>query len=229
MDDNGESVQSFTCKVSVLGDNNTGKSTLISKRVGDLVPPPKSATPAINIKSETLDVTDMVLKVQYLDAKGDKELMKLTCKYCSGTAGVIYVFDVGDARSFMGIQQWITEYEKHKKNIRVLVGNKCDTTHRQVSAAEAEDFAAMRDMRYFETSATTDIGIDDPFDNLIELMIESAEAKGQKKEVKGALSFGNTVVEADPDQDVVLDLNDEVTFAKGDLTTTVNWLIKKDK
>ena len=41
----------------------------------------------------------MVVKVQYLDTKGDKEelreriRMRMTCKYCEGSAAVVYVFD----------------------------------------------------------------------------------------------------------------------------------------
>eukprot|EP00026_Physarum_polycephalum_P014371 Phypoly_transcript_14877.p1 GENE.Phypoly_transcript_14877~~Phypoly_transcript_14877.p1 ORF type:complete len:221 (+),score=42.82 Phypoly_transcript_14877:96-758(+) len=220
MDVNAET-QSFIFKVSVLGDSNAGKSTLVGKRV-NAVGLPKGLPPAIHIKSETLELGDMVVKVQYLDTKGDREMMKLTCKYCAGTAGVIYVFDVGDARSFVNVQQWISEYEKHKKNVRILVGNKNDTTHRQVSAAEALDFAAVRDMRYFETSATGNIGIDDPFDYLIEAVLEDAESKGHKKDVHGALSFGNNVV----DHEVAIDLNDVVSFKEKEVTTKVDWLHK---
>ncbi len=38
-------------------------------------------------------MNDTVIEVQYFDACGDREYMRLTCKYCSGTAGAVFVFD----------------------------------------------------------------------------------------------------------------------------------------
>lgn len=81
---------------------------------------------------------------------------------------LLMVLLVGKLDSLLSLHDWIGEHEKTRKSMKVLVGNKSGrisprtqsipncmidipSSSRQVTRAEAEDFAAKRGMTYFET------------------------------------------------------------------------------
>ena len=76
------------------------------------------------------------------------------------------VFDVTDRDSFVSIESWLAEIEKHAASSvnKVLIGNKCDLTYeRKVTKEEAAAFAKRQGMKYLETSAKTCANVHDAF------------------------------------------------------------------
>eukprot|EP01111_Echinosteliopsis_oligospora_P014014 TRINITY_DN5188_c0_g1_i2.p1 TRINITY_DN5188_c0_g1~~TRINITY_DN5188_c0_g1_i2.p1 ORF type:complete len:247 (+),score=43.88 TRINITY_DN5188_c0_g1_i2:54-743(+) len=218
-----EKPANLTFKVSVLGDNGVGKSCMLQRRVFEEVTlMSASNTPAIYLISEPFDVDGTVVTVQYFDACGDKDLQPITCKYCSGTAGCIFMFDVGSKASFDGVRSWMEQFVNARNTVVVLIGNKCDTQMREVDVTDAEAFASQLNIRYFETSATEGTGIDEPFEYLVESIMESA--KNPQKNIKGGISFGRGAM-ADPDlKRIMAALNDAPGYKQSDVTNTVDWL-----
>ena len=63
----------------------------------------------------------------------------------------------------------------------ILVGNKSDLSEqRQVSAAEASDFANQHDMPYFETSAKVRINVEDAIFELVRIVALSQPLGGAR-------------------------------------------------
>ena len=88
------------------------------------------------------------------------------------------VYDLTDAESFTGVQKWINEIQNHCEDVpRVLVGNKVDSPNRVVEKngkeanhlrsaifeLDAEMYAQQQNIKYFETSAKSNIGVEEMF------------------------------------------------------------------
>ena len=86
-------------------------------------------------------------------------------------AFVFLLFDVSDRSSFENLEDYIGHYPmKNHSDIRMLyiIGNKTDKEIREVSKNEAEEFANIYDLCYFEVSVKENKGIDDIFNKALE-------------------------------------------------------------
>lgn len=87
---------------------------------------------------------------------------------------MIIVFDVTNRNSFMKVQDWIESvFDNTDKTISmILVGNKIDKP-RDVSTQEGKKMADAYKIKYFETSAKDNIGIDESMLEIITLVVNS--------------------------------------------------------
>jgi len=75
--------------------------------------------------------------------------------YYKGAHAVILVYDISNKQSFIDIDHWLFDIEKHSdKNVtKLLVGNKKDLEdQRQVSYEEGQNYAHQLKVSFFETS-----------------------------------------------------------------------------
>jgi small GTP-binding protein len=174
----------FLIKVSVVGDSGVGKSALLraeealdgdfggaragggGKRAGgagiggpSVVFAPEAdpvGSPSIHFKTRDYNLNGFAYKVQYWDCPGSERYAALTTKYCSGSAGIVFVFDLTNMKSFKRVIEWIEQLEAANPRARkVLVGNKDSSiaAPRQVSRQLAEQLAQNFGLLYFETDA----------------------------------------------------------------------------
>lgn len=90
----------------------------------------------------------------------------IASSYYRGAHGIIVVYDITDAETFVNVKQWLGEIEKHgTEGVRtLLVGNKSDLEDkRAVSYEEAKAFADEHGMPFLETSAKDDEGVGEAF------------------------------------------------------------------
>ena len=90
----------------------------------------------------------------------------MTASYYRGAHGIIIVYDVTDRETFDNVKQWMNEIERFANDnvCKVLVGNKVDLVEkRQVSKQDGEDLAKQYDIPYIETSAKSNISVEDSF------------------------------------------------------------------
>ena len=121
-------------------------------------------------KEETIG--DKIVKIKLWDSAGQEKYHTLTHNYYKKCDGIIIVFDVSNKESFDKINYWVKSIHDNKdstKNIKqVIVGNKIDLENeRQISKEEAEKMASSYSLKYFETSAKENIGINEFMLNLI--------------------------------------------------------------
>jgi small GTP-binding protein len=69
--------------------------------------------------------------------------------------GVILVFDLTERRSFDDLNRWLTDIHQlcDPNAVTTLIGNKVDLKNRAITTGEAEGFAQLHQLTYFETSA----------------------------------------------------------------------------
>ena len=118
------------------------------------------------------------IKLQIWDTAGQERFRTITSSYYRGAHGIIIVYDVTDRASFVNVQQWINEIDRHAGEScqKLLIGNKCDlqTTgsggtggstggKRQVSSKEGREFADIAGIEFLETSAKTAVNVEQAF------------------------------------------------------------------
>lgn len=86
--------------------------------------------------------------------------------YHRAANAVLLIFDLTKYETFTHIKSVLQEFRRHSNEnvVLVLVGNKIDIVNRrEVSADEAQKYAALIGASYHETSALQNIGIDQVF------------------------------------------------------------------
>lgn len=75
------------------------------------------------------------------------------------------MYDVADQTSFQNIRQWLQEIERYAgDNVgRIIVGNKCDLAQRNVTTAQAKEFADGLGLPHVETSAKENTRVEEAF------------------------------------------------------------------
>lgn len=170
----------FSFKVAIVGNSGVGKTTLLDgeytrhsqDRQADNPLLPRGPSVSLSFKAKFYEVENYTYRVQYWDCPGANRFMRLTSRYCAGAAGVIFVFDVNDRKSFTNLDTWIKEVEKYSSVAKVVVGNKVGSDEeREVSKEEAEQFAAARDLVYIETNAISGHGCPSVFQSIFALVL----------------------------------------------------------
>ena len=95
------------------------------------------------------------------------------------------VFSVVDEKSFKQIDYWLDsireETDIHKKVI-YLVGNKIDLDKREVSNEDAVNYAKLRQIKYYETSAKTGFAVNQVFNKIFQDIYDLFKEKELNKE-----------------------------------------------
>ena len=117
-------------------------------------------------KEEKID--DKIVRVKIWDTAGQEKFKSLTRNFYKNSHGVIICYDVTNRQSFENIETWVDSIKDNSaSNIKmVLVGNKIDL-EREVTTEEGERLAQYYHVPFFETSAKTNIGINECFLKLI--------------------------------------------------------------
>jgi Ras-related protein Rab-1A len=167
-------ITKLSWKICVIGDEGTGKTSLIRRFVSQKYDTDYIPTIGMNI---SVYVTKIQLKNHVIDARysiwdlaGQRTFQAMYQQFFPGTHGVLVLFDLTRVASFLHITNWIKETDKHQiphKKI-IIVGNKCDLTDKI-----AVDIQKIRELQielqipfYFETSACSGWNIREVFESL---------------------------------------------------------------
>lgn len=155
-------------KILVVGESNVGKTCLILRYCDNKFCSPTFMTVGVDFKSKIVKVDGLKTKLQIWDSAGAMRFRSITKAYFRGSHGIIIVCDTTNKESFDSIDYWIETIKSQRNKMGVvLVGNKCDDAHRNISKNEAKEIALKYGLHYFETSAISNKGVEEAF-NYIE-------------------------------------------------------------
>ncbi|NXX75663.1 RB18B protein, partial [Urocolius indicus] len=80
------------------------------------------------------------------------------------------VYDITRKETFTGLESWLKELEMYTTNsdvVKMLVGNKIDKPDREVERGDGLQFARKRSLLFVETSAKTQDGVQEAFEELV--------------------------------------------------------------
>ncbi|KAJ6821489.1 uncharacterized protein M6B38_391310 [Iris pallida] len=101
--------------------------------------------------------------------------------------GILLVYDVTDESSFNNIRNWIANIEQNASdNVnKILVGNKADMdeSKRAVPTSQGQSLADEYDIKFFETSAKTNMNVEEVFFTIardIKQRLAESESKAEQ-------------------------------------------------
>ena len=165
----------ITLKFIILGDSNVGKTSLILKYTDNYYADSHVATIGIDYKIKIVTINGVNLKLQIWDTSGQERFRSMTYTFLKNANGIIFVYDITSKKTFEGIKEWIKDAENNGTSFeKIIIGNKCDLEgKREVSFDVLEKFGNKKKIKFFETSAKTNINVNEAFDYLANLIIKN--------------------------------------------------------
>ncbi|KAK3527500.1 hypothetical protein QTP86_023717 [Hemibagrus guttatus] len=171
---------------SSVGSDHTGvgKSSLLLRFADNTFSGSYITTIGVDFKIRTVEINGEKVKLQIWDTAGQERFRTITSTYYRGTHGVIVVYDVTSAESFVNVKRWLHEINQNCDDVcRILVGNKNDDPNSKVvETADAQKFAEQMDIRLFETSAKENINVEDMFNCITELVLRARKESMAKQQ-----------------------------------------------
>jgi small GTP-binding protein len=177
----------FSFKLVLVGDNDSGKSTLRQRFVGD--PITENADPPKNLEMDSKTLVISARDLYGPDVPEHPIMIKLalwdigsTCPpmersmYYAGADAVLLVFNLNNYNSFKNLTLWREETEEllSPRLPTVVIGNKADLPS-QVDTAEMEQFAAGHCCSVLTCSAKTGQGVAEIIEKVITTLIHARD------------------------------------------------------
>lgn len=169
-------------KIIFLGDQSTGKSSIINRFVNNQFDTTYQATIGLDFLSKNVQIGDQDVRLLLYDTAGQEKFRSLIPMYIRDAQIVFFVYDITRRDSFDNIPKWFTDVLELKTTeaIYVLIGNKIDlNSERTVKEDEGKKFAMEKNILFQEVSAKTG----DNFENLFyENVFEAIDQKFRPSE-----------------------------------------------
>ena len=193
-----KSIKRTAIKLAMLGDTQVGKTSLCHRFLNiefsnDVLATIGKEKLESNIKIKN----NQDMKIIIWDTAGQERFRSIALKSIKSAQGIVVVFDVTSRKTFDNVNFWLNEiHENYKKVCIILFGNKIDMP-REITKEEAEKFAREHNLKYFETSAIQNIGIQEGFMEIINDAYDKFEGSNgldlkqkSKKESGGGFCWG---------------------------------------
>ena len=167
-------------KILTLGESGVGKTSILLNYTENKFVKSHLATIGIDYKIKSLEINNHIIKIKIWDTAGQEKFRNLTSQYFINSNGIFIIFDLGDKMSFDKINEWMKQINYHLKSIEipiVLLGNKCDHHNREINEKIIEDLCNFYKIKYFQTSALKNIGIEETFNYMINEIIKKNNIK----------------------------------------------------
>ncbi|KAH0785497.1 small GTP-binding protein [Histomonas meleagridis] len=168
----------FSVKIVVVGDSGIGKTSFLIQLVRGQWLGETQPTLGVEFLNKVVQTEKHKIQIQLWDTAGQELFRSVTRNYYRGATGCFVLFDITNRDSFSNVQSWLDDVLDlaNTNAITILIGNKSDLSEkRQVTTAEAEQFANERSMFYFETSAKTGDNVKQALDKCVDLVEQLAE------------------------------------------------------
>ena len=178
-------------KILILGDSGVGKTSILIKYINNKFDESHIATIGVDYMDKTIKYKNINVKLQIWDTAGQERFRNVISSYFKGAHGILLIYDITARDSFKELENWLGEVERNAtpQVLKILIGNKCDLDEqRQITVDEGEAFAARNGMKFIETSAKNNTNVNEAFEALAKIMVESSNKKNvikvEKKTIK---------------------------------------------
>lgn len=193
------SVQEYACKVIVVGESATGKTSLIQRYTVGTFEKNYKATIGVDFCLKEMIINPhTIVSLQLWDIAGQDRFTNLTRTYYREARGAFVVFDVTKEKTLDAVLKWKQDIDSKvtlpsgKVIPIVLLANKCDLPPFDKSFNLDEFCLTHGFVKGFWTSAKENIGITEASLFLVETILESCELTSNLHEsFKGGLRLAS--------------------------------------
>ncbi|EAL73044.1 Rab GTPase [Dictyostelium discoideum AX4] len=170
-------------KVIILGDNKTGKSSILRRYHYNEFELGVSSIGVDFIKKDYGMVNGKYYKIQIWDVNSCDRFRLLTHSYYKGAHGFMLLYDCTNQESFNNLQFWINEIINKSPNSNnstiVIIGNKCDLVNGiKIDPIKSKQFCDSKSITSFQNvSAKDSININEPFEILFRQIIKKGHSQ----------------------------------------------------
>lgn len=168
--------QKLFFKIIILGDSSVGKTSLMRRYFNNEFTNQYKATIGADFLSREVYVNNRCVTVQLWDTAGQERFQSLGTAFYRGADAVVIVYDVCNRRSFENVEVWRDEFLIQTSAfdpIFMVLGNKADSDAEKivVSKAMIDRFQKNNTIPHYETSAKSNINVQQSFEDLIKRII----------------------------------------------------------
>lgn len=123
-------------KIVVVGELGVGKSTLITRFIGESF---KDSIPKFEVKSRKVSKDGKIVNVVLYDTREQERFRTLSTSLYRGAKAVLFVFALDDNNTFANMKQWVEEAHRfctERNFVGYLVGTKSDVVDQEGGAAQ---------------------------------------------------------------------------------------------
>jgi len=184
-----------TLKIITLGEATVGKTSIIRRYIHNIFEENNLSTIGLNFSFKQVKLkSGKNINIKLIDTAGQEKYRSLAKSYFKNVDIVLFVFALDDQNSFDNMINWINLFnENHngKEGIpRYLIGNKADK-EKKVQKDMIDQFINQNKIKYYETSAKNNTGIDELFQELSEEFYTNFIETGQHKRTQSAQKISN--------------------------------------
>ena len=130
-------------KILMIGDGASGKSSILYRYCDNTFYSNYISTIGVDFKIKNLEINNNNIKLQIWDTAGQERFKAITTAYYRGVDGILLIYDVSNRQSFDNIKNWIKSIDLNASPdvFIILVGNKSDSTKRNVKIEEGIELA----------------------------------------------------------------------------------------
>ena len=172
-------VPEYTFKIGLLGDEGTGKTSLVNRFIEGKFEIDYKPTLGVSILTKKISIKnpDAIVNLVIWDIAGQQKYQNIRPMYFQGCLGVIFVYDVTRPLSFSEIKtKWMPDFKQFSTpdTCYSLVGNKKDLLDKVKITTEQGKLLAKEIgvVDFFETSAMTGENVQTIFENLVKKLIQ---------------------------------------------------------
>lgn len=171
-------------KLIIVGESCVGKSNIIVRYTEGEFKNIIGNTLGVELYNKYINIKDKYSKLQIYDTAGQERYHSIVSNYFRGSHGCFIVYDITNQESFDKIEFWYQSVKQKASNdvSIILVGNKCDLEEQRVITKEkGEEKAKELNIPFFETSALSDININEIFRELVENIYDKIGVQIEKE------------------------------------------------
>mmetsp|Transcript_13174 Transcript_13174/g.30012 ORF Transcript_13174/g.30012 Transcript_13174/m.30012 type:complete len:215 (-) Transcript_13174:163-807(-) len=160
-------------KVILIGDQQVGKTCLLTRYLDNTWSDAVEATIGVDFKTRTEKVGNIDVRLQLWDTAGQERFRSLTTTYLKKSAAAVIVYDVTNKTSFATVQSWLKEVRNASEDPLIfVVGNKMDMhEEREVTSDEGLQVAKLVKAEFAEVSAKTGDNVSMLFQKIAETLL----------------------------------------------------------
>lgn len=171
-------IKKFVFKVTVLGAEAVGKTSLINRFAESKFTSEYHPTLGTNIIIKEVDLEEprSHVKLMLWDIAGQKRWREVRHLYYKGAQGTLLVYDVTRPTTYDAITEWDEDLIKHMGKLpKILIANKVDLTDNiRIKQDQGEELAKkIGAFSFISSSAKTGENVNAAFESLAKTIIES--------------------------------------------------------